>query len=304
MFQPFKIVTTVSIVADLKMHWKESQKHHNKQLQSKMQTMTLTLNRDGKFSMMTSQTTELGRHKCGMTLLNAPFVDTMSSIFLDSTFSETLNVAMEQTPELDEWSEENTLQNKRKLYELAIKAVEITRSNIGEDTAEVPIRGTLKNIRDYAKHAFRNDKHQCKAFELIVAAFLVQLHTGPQHLGKRQRTLNKICKDLQTVNHDGQFVAFLSGPGGTGKSKVINSVLQYCKAVCDQAQIPFTKRTITVTALTGAAAVNIFGETTHSACRLNGKVTPEKIMEWKDTKMVIVDEISFASKQILLKLNK
>jgi len=34
--------------------------------------------------------------------------------------------------------------------------------------------------------------------------------------------------------------------------------LQYCKLLCDNAKIGFNKRTITVTALTGAAAVQNF----------------------------------------------
>ena len=176
---------------------------------------------------------------------------------------------------------------------------------MGQGSTEIVVTGTLQNIRDYADQVFKQDRHQCKAFELIVAAFIVQLYKGPQILGKRQRTKTNVVKELKNVNHEGQFVGFLSGPGGTGKSRVINSVLRYCKTLCDNAGIGFSKRTITVTALTGAAAVNIFGETTHGACLLNARnVTAEKIEEWKDTKMLIVDEISFASKHILMKLNK
>ena len=54
--------------------------------------------------------------------------------------------------------------------------------------------------------------------------------------------------------------------------------------------IGFNKRTITVTALTGAAAVSIFGETTHGACLLNQRnVSAMQIEEWKDTRILIVD---------------
>ena len=109
---------------------------------------------------------------------------------------------------------------------------------------------------------------------------------------------------MRKVNHKEQFVAFLSGPGGTGKSQVINSVIRYCKILCNKAGIGFNKRTITVTALTGAAAVSILGETTHGACYLNSNLTTQHITEWKDVKMIIIDEISFASEKFLEKLNK
>ena len=65
------------------------------------------------------------------------------------------------------------------------------------------------------------------------------------------------------------------------------------------------KRTIVVTALTGAAAVAIFGETVHAACHLNSvTIKHEHIDEWKDTMMVVIDEISFASYSVLQSINK
>ena len=61
-----------------------------------------------------------------------------------------------------------------------------------------------------------------------------------------------------------------------------------------------------VTTLTGtAAAVSIFGETVHSACFLNTKkIKTEMTEDWKDTFLVVVDEISFASESILRKINE
>ena len=51
--------------------------------------------------------------------------------------------------------------------------------------------------------------------------------------------------------------------------------------------------------------MSIFGETTHGACLLNSrKVSEDHIQEWKDTNLLIVDEISFASNKTLQKLNK
>ena len=163
--------------------------------------------------------------------------------------------------------------------------------------------GNLRNIEEYADFVFNNDADQKKAFTLIVAAFIVELYNIPGTTIKRIHA-NHILKPLKEINHTGQFVAFLSGPGGTGKSKVINTVLTYCKNLCSKVGVRFNKRTIIVTALTGAAAINIFGETVHSAYGLNKtSSSTDDIDEWKDTLMVIIDEISFASEQTLRKIN-
>ena len=77
----------------------------------------------------------------------------------------------------------------------------------------------------------------------------------------------------------------------------------YCKTLCDNLNIEFNKRTIVVTALTGAAAVSINGETTAKACQLKSK-SVEEDSAWEHTIMLIVDEISFATKEEIETLNK
>jgi len=256
---------------------------------------------DNTFSMVTSLIRNLGAHKCGATLLRAPTVDKNASVFLESCMVEGTTLAT-HTPHWDKTIQQK-LQYKQNLYQLSIRMTERITNEDGITTEIVP-SGSLENIREYGSFVFKDDQDQVKAFELIVAAFVVELYKIPDALGKRQRSLESTVKKLKEINHKGQFVAFLSGPGGTGKSRVIHAVIRYCKLLCEKANIGFNKRTITVTALTGAAAVSIFGETTHGACSLNGNVTAEKIDEWKDAKMLIVDEISFASEHVLATLNK
>ena len=71
------------------------------------------------------------------------------------------------------------------------------------------------------------------------------------------------------MNDKNQFICFLSGAGGTGKSRVLkNGMRHYCKLLCNELGVEFTKRTIVVTAVTGSAAVTIHGETMHLACSL------------------------------------
>ena len=195
------------------------------------------------------------------------------------------------------------------------------------EAASLTCTGSLSNIVQYAKASFRKDQDQEKAFIQITAAFVLKLHekcyNDLNHRRgrgvKRNRNRNAIPKPpinfqnneeikalREIMNNKEQFICFLSGAGGTGKSKVIQSVRMYCKQLCqDTLEIAFTKRTIVVTAMTGTAAVNINGETVHKACCLNcdkKNVNPDE--EWMDeTCLVIVDEISFASNQELEKLN-
>ena len=61
---------------------------------------------------------------------------------------------------------------------------------------------------------------------------------------------------------------------------------------------PFCRNTIVGTAMTGVAATLICGETLHGALFLNQKceIEPEQIELWVDTHLLIIVEISFASK--------
>ena len=58
--------------------------------------------------------------------------------------------------------------------------------------------------------------------------------------------------------------------------------------------------------MTGVAATILQGETTHAAIYLNQqkRFSPEQIERWKKTKMVIIDEISFADKNDIVKIDK
>ena len=115
-------------------------------------------------------------------------------------------------------------------------------------------------------------------------------------------TRRSSCKRLVEVTKRGseQLVCLLHGPGGCGKTTVIDLVVAYSKEYCSYMEdYEFTSRTIVVTAMTGVAATLLLGETTHSALYLNQKkpIEPEQVFAWKETRLLIIDEISFASKE-------
>ena len=164
----------------------------------------------------------------------------------------------------------------------------------GREISEEPTQEGQENLREINEEATQEEQENRREID------------GDQATQEENenRLINVFLKQFKDI-HPEQFIGFLSGPGGTGKSKVIHAVLEYCKGFCDLIKYPFHKRTIVVTALTGAAAVNIRGETTHSACLIYNKaIKPQDIEDWQDTVMVLIDEISFTSYDVLSKINK
>ena len=105
----------------------------------------------------------------------------------------------------------------------------------------------------------------------------------------------------------GQLVMFITGPGGSGKSEIINELLAYAQEYCANIQQPFTRRTILITACSGVAATLIHGETVHSALFLNKDFknieSDEKALFQNCVRLVVVDEISMLSASDLKKLS-
>ena len=178
-------------------------------------------------------------------------------------------------------------------------------------------------IQKWARLAFQDrttgaiDETQQRAFEVITSIFVLTFHdeaernentTGITLEPRSRHNYIKLRRQLKSLagirNHD-QLVMFLSGAGGSGKTEVINSVLAYAKGFCKEIEYVFDKRMIVVTAMSGVAATLINGETVHSAAHLNcKKITVEHQKEWANARMIIVDEISFASSSDIFNLHE
>ena len=185
-------------------------------------------------------------------------------------------------------------------------------------TAGVPVpasaTGSLASINAWAEKVFAGDADQERAFWIIVASFVLSIYRHAM-MNRTDRTIrpfgqctiSQSMKELQDVNipSKNQLVCFMTGAGGSGKSRVINAVCEYARAFCVNLEIPFNRRTVTVTALTGAAAVSIAGETTHKAACLNANdaTTRDRKKEWSNYHLVFVDKVSFASRAIIENLH-
>lgn len=254
---------------------------------------------DGTFKMATSVIRECGSNGCGSNLISAPLVDSSANVFI---FDQPKYASY--LPQLNK--SHCSPSSRNNLYK------NLTRITIRKTDKETSVKdhiatGDIGDIRNYGQQAFRNDRDQQIAFECIVAAFALNFfekHPPPRKSNRKRSNEMAFLTDLRAVNNDEQFIGFLSGAGGTGKSWVIKSVMHYCRKLCANHKVPFTKRTVVVTAMTGSAAVSIFGETAHSAFCLNRNIKSQDVDEWKDTLMIIVDEISFASEATLMCMNK
>jgi hypothetical protein len=92
---------------------------------------------------------------------------------------------------------------------------------------------------------------------------------------------------------------FVTGPAGTGKSTAINVAQKFCFEFCRALALPWDKNTFLFTAI-------FDGVTLHSAAFLNSKsltVTPAMMKQWKNVKLLIIDEISFSTEDQMNKLN-
>ena len=46
-------------------------------------------------------------------------------------------------------------------------------------------------------------------------------------------------------SHESQLIMFLTGPGCSGKSKIVKGLLQYGKQYCMNLEVPFTEKNYT-----------------------------------------------------------
>ena len=176
--------------------------------------------------------------------------------------------------------------------------------------------GSTRSIIDWARKA-DVDKYQRRAFEIMTATFVLTYCRSKDtensveaedkiRVHKERRKLLKLAGFNRRQNS--QLVALMHGPGGSGKSTCIDLMTLYAKEYCNQfndSAYAFTPQTIVITALTGVAAANLHGDTVHGRLYLNRTKAfdPEQIEIWAQTRMVIIDEVSFCDKRVMNRIH-
>jgi hypothetical protein len=98
---------------------------------------------------------------------------------------------------------------------------------------------------------------------------------------------------------------FLTGPARSDKSTAMRVAEQFCYEFCVAIGVMWCERTFLFTAYTGSAASLIGGITISKAAYINQQkqLSADDINEWKDVKILVIDEDSFMSDRILMTLN-
>ena len=186
-----------------------------------MKDSTDCRSRDNILTIDTSIVRDCGSSRCGSSLIITPKINNDANIFLSPDLHKPSELIGNEEPQ-------NMNVNFNSLYNLIIQAS--TQTTIeGEDKEDIHITGNLNNIEYYSNIVFGDDEDQKLAFKLIVSAFMVELLKKPEKLGKRKRYMRQYKKYLN-VNHKGQFVCFLSGPGGSGE--MTQNMEYYCLYLC------------------------------------------------------------------------
>jgi hypothetical protein len=177
-------------------------------------------------------------------------------------------------------------------------------NNTAIETADT-ISMTITSLDQFA---LQNDldRKQKLAFQAICSSFMMSfLLDSSMDISQNER--DHYITLLQGKGAVQQLLMCVTGPGGSGKSHVVKCCRLYCKQFCDALGKPFNFSVFPITATTNAAASLLQGLTIHMAAMLNSsKVQMEDCIDvtWTITKVLIIDEISLADKNLFRKLDK
>lgn len=273
-------------------------------------------------SMFFEKLKDKGTLKCGYEMLAQLSTSAGDQSFVERRHGQMMN---DEEPMDDDNISINILKQSE-IVSILLSRTQMRKRSFNSTTGKnekidvLEANGSAKSIIDWGRKA-QLDRRQRRAFEIMTGAFVLSLHneaTGLNHdeLGRGSRNITgkfnynlrklKILVESNKRRND-QLILLLHGPGGCGKTSVIDMVVEYAREYCSYMEnYKFTERTIVVTAMTGVAATHLLGQTVHKALYFynNGSPKPEQVEAWEDTKLVIVDEISFADHKVIEKIHK
>jgi hypothetical protein len=163
------------------------------------------------------------------------------------------------------------------------------------------------------------DEKQYITYEMIACTFLLGLvkdgndsntafFTSLQKTmgGESSKEIAEIVRKFEARGGQEQLLLFLTGPAGSGKSTAMRVVKQFCHEFCLAVGVMWSDTTFLFTAYMGFAASLIGGVTISKAAYLNlqRQINEDDINEWKDVRILVIDEVSFMSNSIFKKLNR
>ena len=186
--------------------------------------------------------------------------------------------------------------------------------NQNTSTNEIECNGTAESIMRYG--VFKKlDLEQQHTFEILAATVVLSFFEDSLNSATSQEEREAIEENIQDLKDLSQektrnghaLRLFVTGPAGAGKSTLLEALLEYVQKFCLNIGHVFDSGVIRLTALTGSAATEIKGQTTHRECKVNkrAKISEDDIREWFNTRLLVIDEISFAGyENFLIELSK
>ncbi|KAM4058295.1 PIF1-like helicase [Hirsutella rhossiliensis] len=166
--------------------------------------------------------------------------------------------------------------------------------------AALPRQGQVRAIKSQQRSAARERERAIQGIQGGAAA------SAPG--ADRSIALLIICRQLDQARQGGdagdsgdagQLCLFVGGEGGTGKSRVIEALVELF------AQRDLSSQLL-ITATSGTAAARINGITLHSACGLLGErfVDGRSRMDWQEKEVLVIDEVSMLGARTLHAANE
>jgi hypothetical protein len=171
---------------------------------------------------------------------------------------------------------------------------------------------TLVDIaRRMASEGTKLDEKQYAAYEIIACSFLLSVLDNMDSTSNPFQSMDMDSCDVLRSRLKGRggkehLVFFLTGVAGAGKSSCIKAAQRFCYEFCRVASVPWDANAFLFTSTTGSSASLFEGQTIHDAAFLNGKtknISEEKKRQWQKVRVLIIDEISFFTRNNLEKLD-
>jgi hypothetical protein len=121
--------------------------------------------------------------------------------------------------------------------------------------------------------------------------------------GNPSAEIEDIVERLKARGGQDQLLMFLTRPARSEKSTAMRVAEQFCYEFCIAVGVMWCDRTFLLTAYTGSAASLIGGVTISKAAYINQnkQLRADNINEWKDVRILVVDEVSFIMSNSILK---
>ncbi len=119
--------------------------------------------------------------------------------------------------------------------------------------------------------------------------------------GGTSKEMAYIVKKMEARGGQEQLLLFLTRPAGSGKSTAMRVAKPFCYDFCVAVGVMWSDTTFLFTAYSGSAASLIGGVTISKAAYLNlqRQLNKDNIHEWKERRILVIDEVSFMSDSIL-----